>query len=59
MCINDDICTNMDSNKLFSAYNTTRRTSNYIISPVARPGYPLKFWGNHFIAFFDRYDGPD
>ena len=28
-------------------------------SPVARPGYPSKFWGNHFIAFFDRYDGPD
>ena len=28
-------------------------------SPVARPRYPSKFWGNHFIAFFDTYDGPE
>ena len=29
--IDDDSCTDMDSNMLFSDYNTTRRTSNYII----------------------------
>ena len=31
MYIDDDICTNMDSHMLLSDYNTTRRTSNYII----------------------------
>ena len=38
--------------------------SHYVLhimltSPVARPEYYSKFWGNHFIAFFDRYNGPD
>ena len=31
-------------------------------SPVAKWDFspePQNFWGNHFIAIFDRYDGPD